>query len=105
MVISPETLTELIGVIARPKFHNIIKRETATRLVEVIKIQALLVKPSFRLNIVKEDLDDNRFLETALIAKVDCIVSLDNHLLKLGTFRKIPVISPTKFLSLLSKSR
>lgn len=105
LVISPETLTELIGVIARPKFHNVIKREIATRLVETIKAQALLVKPSFSLNIIKDDVDDNRFLEAAIAVKADCIVSLDNHLLALKTFRNIPVIPPARFLSLLRKSR
>ena len=104
LVVSPEILAELIGVIGRPKFHNTIKRETAAKLIEVIKAQALLVKPSFSLNIIKDDPDDNCFLETALTAKVDCIVSLDKHLLALGSFRNIPIISPTKFLSLLSKS-
>lgn len=105
LVISPEILAELIGVIARPKFHNIIKREIAARLVETIKAQALLIKPPFSLNVIKDDIDDNRFLEAAITAKVDCIVSLDKHLLALKSFRNIPITTPTKFLILLSKSR
>ena len=101
-VISPEMLSELIEVTARPKFHNIIKRDTATRLIETVKSQALLVRPSSRMNIIKDDPDDNCFLEAAITAKVDCIVSLDNHLLKLTRFRNIPIITPTKFLELLN---
>lgn len=105
LVISPEILTELMAVIARPKFHTIIRRDTAARLIETIKAQALLVKPSLNLNIVKDDIDDNRFLEAAITAKANCIVSLDNHLLTLGSFRNIPIIPPTKFLGLMNKSR
>lgn len=104
LVISPDIIDELTGVIARPKFHNVIKRGTATRLIETIKAQALLVKPPFRLEIVKDDPDDNRFLEAALTANSNCIVSLDKHLLALKSFRNIPIIPPTRFLSLLSKA-
>ena len=103
LVISPDILTELIDVISRPKFRNIIKRDTVVKLIETIKAQALLVKPSFSLTAIKEDSDDNRFLEAALTAKVDCIVSLDSHLLALDSFRRIPVITPAKFLTLLYK--
>lgn len=102
-VTSPEILIELIDVIARPKFHNVIKREIASRVVEAIKAQDLLVNPSLRLKIIKDDPDDNRFLEAGLTAKVDCIVSLDNHLLTIGKFRNIPIIPPEKFLRSLYK--
>ena len=104
LVISPDILIELIDVIGRPKFHRIIKKEAAGRIVEAIKAQALLVKPSFELNTIKEDPDDNRFLEAALTAKANCIVSLDNHLLALEAFRNIPIIPPIKFLRLLNKA-
>lgn len=104
LVISPDILAEIIDVISRPKFHNIIKREVAARLIETIKAQSLLVNPSLTLDVVKDDPDDNCFLEAALTAKVDCIVSLDKHLLTLSSFRGIPIIPPTKFLSLLHKS-
>lgn len=103
LVISPEILSELLDVISRPKFHNVINRETASRLAETIKVQSLLVNPPFKLDIINEDSDDNRFLEAALTAKANCIVSLDNHLLSLKSFRKIPIISPDAFLKLLEK--
>lgn len=103
LVISPEILSELLDVISRPKFHNVINRETASRLTETIKAQSLLVNPAFKLNIINEDSDDNCFLEAAVTAKVNCIVSLDNHLLSLKSFRKIPLISPDDFLRLLGK--
>lgn len=105
LVISPEVLVELIDVISRPKFHNIIRRETAERLIETVKTQALLVNPSFNLDIIKDDISDNRFLETAITAKANCIVSLDRHLLELVSFQKIPILPPTQFLNLLNKSR
>lgn len=98
LVISPQILDELIEVIARPKFHNVITRETAERLIETIKSQAILVKPSQRLNVIKGDPDDNRFLEAAIEARVDFIISGNHHLITLKTFRKIPIITAVQFL-------
>jgi len=103
LVISPKILSELLDVISRPKFHNIINRETASRLTETIKAQSLLVNPPFELNIISQDSDDNCFLEAAVTAKTNCIVSLDNHLLSLKRFREIPIISPDDFIKLLEK--
>ena len=104
LVISPDILSELIGVISRPKFHTIISKETAARLIEAIKTQALLVKPSIRLEAIEVDSDDNRFLEAAVTARANCIVSLDKHLLSLGVFRGVPILSPAKFIPLLNKA-
>lgn len=98
LVISPQILDELVGVIARPKFHNIILRETAEKLIETIKTQAILVKPAKHFDVIKNDPDDNRFIEAAVEAKADFIVSEDSHLLSLKTFRGISIINPRDFL-------
>lgn len=103
LIISSDILDELIGVIVRPKFHNVIVRGTAEKLVEIIKTQAVLVKPTQRLEIIKEDPADNRFLEAACEAKANVIVSGNHHLLSLKTFRNIPIITSKEFLRLLKK--
>lgn len=102
LVISPQILDELLGVISRPKFHNLITRETAEKLIETIKTHAILVNPIRQLDIVKDDPTDNRFLEAALEAKADLIISEDKHLLSLTSFH-IPIITPPKFLKQLNK--
>ena len=101
LIVSPQILDELIGVIARPKFHNVIVRETAEKLIETIKTQATLVKPSQRFDVIKEDPADNRFLETSIEAKADFIISGNKHLLSLKNFRNIPIVTPAKFLKML----
>jgi len=103
LVTSPPILDELIGVISRPKFHNVIGRETIEKLIEIIKAQAILVKPSQRLSVIKEDLADNRFLEAALEAKVNLIVSGNQHLLSLKNFHNIPIVTSKEFLSCLKE--
>jgi putative PIN family toxin of toxin-antitoxin system len=48
------------------------------------------------------DPDDEMVLECSIAAEADCIVSGDKkHLLALGEFRNIPIISPAAFLPLL----
>lgn len=45
---------------------------------------------------------DNKFIEAAVAATVDCVVSGDAHLLSLGSFHDIPIITARRFLELLS---
>ncbi len=98
LIVSPPIIEELIEVIARPKFHTIIERATAEKLIGIIRSQAILVKPSRRLNVIKEDPADNRFLEAAVEGKADLLVSGDKALLSLKSFEDIPILTPQEFL-------
>ena len=103
LIISPETLDELMGVISRPKLHNVIKRVTAEKLIEIIKTQALLTKPRQKFNVIKDDPNDNRFLEVAIESNADFIISGDHHLLSLKKFQNIPIITSKEFLKRLKE--
>ncbi len=48
---------------------------------------------------VTEDLDDDHCLACAITGGSDCLVTGDPRLLKLGTFKGIPILSPTDFLT------
>lgn len=61
-----------------------------------------IISPQVRLHIVKEDLDDNKFLESALEGNADYIISGDSHLLNLKLFQKIKILSPRDFLQEIS---
>ncbi len=60
-----------------------------------------IVVPSRKISVVKDDPDDNKFIEAAVEGKADCIVTQDKHLLKLKEFRKIKIITPDEFIKLL----
>ena len=51
-----------------------------------------------RVHVILDDPSDNRFLECALAGEVSAIVSRDRHLLKLNSFRGIPILTPSEFL-------
>lgn len=48
--------------------------------------------------VIAEDPSDDEFLACALTGKADAIVSGDKHLLRLGDYRGIPVLSVREFL-------
>jgi putative PIN family toxin of toxin-antitoxin system len=49
--------------------------------------------------IVKADPDDDRVLECAVAGRADYIVSGDRHLLKLGSYDDIPILTVRQFLN------
>jgi len=50
-----------------------------------------------RLNVVKDDRQDNKILESAVAAKADYLVTSDRHLLKLEKYKGIRVVTPSGF--------
>ena len=63
-----------------------------------LKSKAAVVNPSFVLDAVSDDPDDNRVLECAVEGKADFIVSGDRHLLRLGSYEAIAIVSVRQFL-------
>jgi predicted nucleic acid-binding protein len=53
---------------------------------------------SEKISRIKKDPDDDRILECALAASAAAIVSGDSHLLALGIFHDIPILSPAECL-------
>lgn len=58
-----------------------------------------VVTPADTPAVIEADPDDDHILAAADTARVDCIVSGDKHLLQLGSYREIPILSPAGFLS------
>lgn len=59
---------------------------------------ARMVQPDQLLNVVQDDPDDNRVLECAWTGRADYIVSGDRHLLKIGSYEGIPIVTVRQFL-------
>ena len=64
----------------------------------LIRAEATVVDPDESVQVIDDDPDDDLFLETALEAEADYIVSGDPHLTDLGVFRDIDIVSPSDFL-------
>lgn len=74
------------------------ERKLATYLADFWKI-GFRVAPVQHIQVVTEDPDDDRILECALSARAEVIVSGDKHLLTLGSFGPVTIVSPRQFLS------
>lgn len=96
LAISASILEEIEEVLSGKKFKF---PETAAReIVSEISSLAEIFEPVEKISRIKEDPDDDRILECALAASAAAIVSGDSHLLALGIFRGIPILSPAKCL-------
>ncbi len=97
LVMSDETRAELSEVIRRDKFEA--WRPLAHRLAFLNGLVAAvrMVPVSIRVNDCR-DVKDNKFLELALAAKAQTIVSSDADLLVLNPYRGIDIQTPAEFL-------
>ncbi|MDI6758711.1 MAG: putative toxin-antitoxin system toxin component, PIN family [Candidatus Omnitrophota bacterium] len=68
-----------------------------------IRKNAISIVPSKEIRAVKNDPSDNKFLECAIEAGADYIVSGDKHLKELKEFKGIKIVSTKEFLDILSK--
>ncbi len=76
-------------------------REEVKEVLEGILVFANVVYPESKIDIIKQEPKDNRILECALEAKAHYIISGDKkHLLSLGKFNKIPIVSAKDFLDI-----
>ncbi len=104
LVTSSALIAELDQVLRRPHILRLIHATEATvaGLIEALQLAAFVVEPTTQLNVVERDPADNRVLEAAVTGHADFIVSGDQDLLTLGEYDRIPIVSPARFLAILS---
>ena len=94
--VSPDMLEECIAVISRFDITGQELEEFAVLFLNPGK--SMFVIPRKRAALIKKDTTDNIFLECALAAKADFIISGDKHLLELGTFMKTDIVTAAEFV-------
>lgn len=101
---SAQLIAELEGVLARTRIAERLgwsSAETASFVAGLVEA-ADVINPDVTLDVVQADPADNRVLETALAGEADYIVSGDQHLLALGSFEGIEIVTPARFAAILS---
>ena len=89
-----EIIEEFEEILERDFNYN---KEEISKLREKVVQFLTLVIPSKKVDVVKEDSDDNKVIECAIEGKADYIISYDTHLLKLGGYQGIKIVSPEEF--------
>lgn len=92
------------------EYERVLKRldsgltpEEIQRWVEIIVIHSTFVKPFINIDFVRDDPDDNKFIECAVDGNADYIISGDKHLLNIKKYENIEILSPREFILRLGK--
>jgi len=98
--LSEEILEEYLRVLGRLQ----VSAPALAELLNLFKIgdNIVFAETPKKVAIVPEDSTDDKFIECALSAGAGFIVSGDQHLLKLGKFRGIKMVSPAQFLEVIA---
>ena len=95
MVSSPSLLAELARVLGS-KFGW--APDDVAFTLRWITVIGVIVWPVAQVDAIVEVPDDDRVLEAAAEGHADAIVSGDRHLMNLGAWNDIPILSPAAFL-------
>jgi len=94
--LSEEILEEYIRVLSRLQLDA----EALADLLELFKTgeHIQFVQVQERLTVIKDDPHDDKFLECAISSGADFIISGDHHLLELGKFRGIEIVTASQLV-------
>jgi putative PIN family toxin of toxin-antitoxin system len=101
LAVSDAILDEVERVLRRDKFGW--PEEEIDKAIRQITRFTEHVEPKQRIDAVKEDPTDNRILECAAASGSDYLVSGDKHLLKLGQYQGIKIVSPADFIQMVGQ--
>jgi hypothetical protein len=97
LCLSPSILAEYVAVLERAGVTKSLVESFLVLLREPSR--AVVVVPTRRIDVIHEDPADNMFLECALEAQADYIISGDRHLKRVERFGTIEILSPRGYLT------
>ena len=98
---SAEIFEEISRVVSYPKLR--FSEPLQIAILEFVLFYSEFVAPQKRIFTVTEDPDDNKFLECAMEAKADYIISGDPHLLDMKKSKTVKIVTASEFLDIISK--
>ena len=97
LFVTEEIIQEVLRVMRKLNFSPNIIRDWD----KDIRKNAIQVVPTRKIELIKEDPPDNMFLECAIEAHANYIVTGDKHLRKLNEFEGTEIVNAKKFLDIL----
>lgn len=101
--LSPAVESEIVEVFDRPKFMQAIRRERREYVLRILRDEAVWFEPAVRVADCR-DPKDNKYLELALVAGAETIVSGDDDLLILHPWRGVRILRPAEYLAFYRQS-
>ncbi len=106
-LVSQFILEEIADVLARPhiqkKYRAQVTANKREHYLEAIPQVAEVVQVTTSVTEVEKDPKDNPILACGVDGQADYIVTGDPHLIALGTFRGIRIVTPAQFLEVLKQ--
>ena len=101
LILSRQILEEFLEVAEDPRVKKYVKEQETAAFLNSLRDATKIVEVKSKFRAVKGDPDDDVFVNTAYDGKADYIVSGDNHLLSLGEFREIKIVTVDEMLKIL----
>jgi putative PIN family toxin of toxin-antitoxin system len=96
--LSSAVIEEIRGVLDRPKFVRYLDRARIDVILDLLVGASRLVEPGERVTDCRDPKDD-RYLELALTANAEIIVSSDEDLRVLHPWRGVAILSPADYVA------
>jgi uncharacterized protein len=97
--LSPAVEKEIVEVFNRPRFVQAIRQERREYVLGILRDEAVWFEPAVRVADCRDE-KDNKYLELALAAGAETIVSGDDDLLVLQPWRGVRILRPAEYLAL-----
>lgn len=88
------------------EYQKVLKRdfgyidEELIDIIEKILSYVTIVKPLKKIDVVREDPEDNKIIECAIASSAECIITYDHHLLKIKNYGNIKIITPEEAIKM-----
>lgn len=104
IIVSLDILKEYDKIIHSEEILKKINSDQQAKISVLYKLlsKAIIVEPKVAIEIIKDDPDDNKFLEAAIEGQAKYIISNDKHLLKLKKYNEIPIVSSEEYLKIIT---
>ena len=73
-------------------------KDETKNLIEKILLFTDIIEPKQKVEVIKDDPDDNKVIECAIESSSDYIITYDRHLVKLKEYRRIKIVKPEEIL-------
>ena len=96
-----EILDEFSDVLQRDFKYS---KDEVSNVIEKLLFIVELTEPTKKVDIIKEDPDDNKIIECAIASNSEFILTYDKHLLKHRMYEDIKIITPEPFMTITHSS-
>jgi hypothetical protein len=105
LLVSEPILSECLRVLSykRIRARHQLSDDQIAATISGLREFATVVNVVEKLEVIKEDPDDNKIIECAIAGDAEYVVSGDVHLLSVEQYQGIPILSPRVFLTMLTQ--